>query len=275
MFGFKGLILATAIAALAPVAALAAPVYDTAVAAAYYSGVNATRTTGGGGLGQIGAGAATLQWTITPIVGGFRYSYTLTTTAKNRISHFILDLSDDCTQAGYDDGHGGYSDGHGGYNKSHSGYDNSHSGYDDGHGGSSGDSCFSNLHIVSPDKSDKTEFALYGTSSSNPGIPGTIRGVKIDGTDDSNDDGIYSFWFDSNRVPVWGDFYAKGGDPVKNPDKAFAVWDVGLGNHSSASIWDFIARPDTRTVEAPEPATLALFGVGLLGVGAFRRRKPN
>ena len=220
---------------LAAPAAFALPVYDQPAPISDYTGSRSTPSANG--LGSTIGGTTTLSWVIDngadPNDGLYHYSYTLQWTAQQGISHFILDLSDDCSATTI---------------------------------------CIQNLTLGAND-SYGDGGAVYGTFSgggSDPGMPGTITGIKLYVT---TTDKIFQFSFDSDRVPVWGDFYAKGGNGTSN---GFNVWNVGDANHSDVLPLDFIVRPDSTVlteqclnpngcgnpcptcVDVPEPESLPL-----------------
>jgi hypothetical protein len=89
-----------------------------------------------------------------------------------------------------------------------------------------------------------------------------ITGVKFD---DTVGDAPFTVTFESNRAPVWGDFYVKGGN------LSFA-YNAGLTDHLSEDVNDFIARPNGVV---PEPGTLAMLGLGLAGLRQWSRRKRS
>lgn len=108
----------------------------------------------------------------------------------------------------------------------------------------------------------------YATSPSNPGIPGSIYGIKFE----DFADGSGSFTIVSDRIPMWGDFYGKGG-------KDNYAYNLGFGSNTSAAIssgnaggWALV--PDTNTgPPVPEPSTMLLLGLGVMGVAAAGRKK--
>lgn len=108
-----------------------------------------------------------------------------------------------------------------------------------------------------------TEIGDFTQANGNPDIPAPVHGLKFDSTTGRT----AVFEFDSSRVPVWGDFYAKcGGNP---PNQA---WNAGLAladpiaPAANGSLDDHILVPDSVT---PEPTGLALAGLLLV---ALRRR---
>lgn len=189
---------------------------------------------------------ASVSWTITPFSATqYQYSYTFSHNSKQPgVSHIIIDLSDDCTALG---------------------------------------DCFNTAKFGST--AAATEFGDFAANSGgNPLLPSAIKGVKI--TPGSPVDfNPFTFSYVSNRIPVWGDIYLKQASP---PDNGAAIWNTGITNHAgSTDKNDFIAVSDTIIVctdpngcggpdpggNVPAPATLALLGAGLIGLGVLRRRK--
>ena len=129
--------------------------------------------------------------------------------------------------------------------------------------------------------------------SGNPGMPESLWGVKIEDSDTA--EGLSTIWwrFESYRLPVWGDFYAKDGR-YQGAD-VFAI-NAGFGSPdldstgSTYGAWGsnttpglHIARPDTYTgsgttdpdnptPELPANALLLLTSLPL-GLAWWRRRR--
>ncbi len=153
------------------ISAAGAAVYDTAVPVGDYSG---NRSVGSGLAYTGGWSGFKISWAITPNFSGnyWKYQYTLDSGKDPQISHWILDLSDDCI--GTDGGQ------------------------------AAGEEC-----VVRLSPEGKTEFKSFSESGGNT-LPATIGGVKFD-FGPAGEDLDITISFLSLRSPVWGDFWAKGG----------------------------------------------------------------
>jgi hypothetical protein len=188
--------------------------------------------------GVVGSNFTNFQigWSITNTLPSvWHYSYTFTGSVASGgqgLSHFILDTSDNCINAAA----GTFTDAN----------------------------CMTNAAI-----SSGTLTLSPGDYSSSPGNPDFPAGADIVGVkfNVSGSPGFpVTIGFDSDRAPVYGDFYLK----VANASTAY---DNGLTNHASTTLLDFIARPDTSSSAAPEPAAGVLFAGGLLLLGISRIRQ--
>lgn len=101
-----------------------------------------------------------------------------------------------------------------------------------------------------------------GEGNSNPGMPTSIFGIKFDETSPVN--GVTKITFESFNAPVWGDFYAKGGQTYAYND-FFGVSACGASDFTG-----WIVVPDS--VKTPLPGSLLLLGSGLLGLVGLRRK---
>jgi hypothetical protein len=92
---------------------------------------------------------------------------------------------------------------------------------------------------------------LEGPSPGNPGFP---QGQSIFGIKFQDDMPLWTIDFYSYRLPMWGDFYAKGGAD------SFA-YNSGLGTLDGANI----LVPDSSYVPLPGAVLLGIIGLGITG----------
>lgn len=106
------------------------------------------------------------------------------------------------------------------------------------------------------------EIGDFNYTNGNPGIPGSVHGLKFDGTSGID----LTIEFDSHRMPVWGDFYAKDGKvPGSHVDNV--IWNAGfpaadplVPAHNGQEA-NHLLVPDTII---PEPSTMVMLIAGLI-----------
>ena len=116
---------------------------------------------------------------------------------------------------------------------------------------------------------------------SNPGLPLELYGVKFENMDFPDSDRLLYLSFTSYREPVWGSFYAKGGQDPESNEVNWA-YNAGLGTtdnpgsvyaHSDdpRELQGYVAVPNGVV---PEPASIVIWSlIGLGGAAAYRLRR--
>jgi len=115
--------------------------------------------------------------------------------------------------------------------------------------------------------------------SDNPNLPRNLYGIQL--TTVNIDPKLLTVSFDTDRAPVWGDFYARS--YVVNGDFC-ALYNWGLlktpesdptDAPCNGSILDHILVPDSQSVvtTVPAPAALALAAMGVSLTGWLRRNR--
>ncbi len=132
--------------------------------------------------------------------------------------------------------------------------------------------------LIFSDPSNELGVPAFGTytstsnGGSNPGLPGSIYGFKIDTAADASALSL-GFSFTTNYAPAWQDVYLKdgkqGGDNVYAFNSGFNLADP-TDLASNGSFDGHILAPGCNlSVPEPSAALLALLGA----VGFFRRRR--
>jgi len=105
-------------------------------------------------------------------------------------------------------------------------------------------------------------FTPEDPGNSNPGLPGDLYGIKFEGFTEGSP---WTFTLLSDKAPMEGDFYAKGGEDSFAYNSGFGEGEGGEGAK--------ILVPDTLIQRVPEAGAMLLFGSGLLGLVGYRRAR--
>lgn len=121
------------------------------------------------------------------------------------------------------------------------------------------------------DTNGQYELQTWTTQQGNPNIPASVYGLKIE---DGPDASTWTVVFQSDKAPMWGNFYAKNGqtnqldNTVWNTDFLIAPSDRDSFN----SVGNYIAVPDTNVI--PEMPSSLLGAISLIPTAlvALKRR---
>jgi len=140
---------------------------------------------------------------------------------------------------------------------------------------SNGDNPFTKANLFSPASNptgwiSQIDVQKFYPGGSNPYMPEPIYGIKFDAGKNSTN---VTVSFDSDRMPVWGDFYSKDG--ILACDGWSALYNTGftiadpIAAACSGSIQNHLLVPDSYI---PAPGAILLVCIGTTITSALRRR---
>jgi hypothetical protein len=111
-------------------------------------------------------------------------------------------------------------------------------------------------------------------NSGTHGAPSDMYGIRFDF---GGDDPPVTYTLVTDRAPIWGSFAAKAGADSGAYNVGWGIWGDYLADTSiPAFVFDeleWIPVPDSQGRVVPEPSTIALAGLGILGLGLGALRK--
>ena len=112
---------------------------------------------------------------------------------------------------------------------------------------------------------------VWTDQQGNPGLPGPMYGIKFNSAFAAT---TVVISFDADRMPVWGDFYAKSGGnpPPLAYNNGFLLADPTVGPHNGSE-QDHLLVPDSMMTVIPAPGAMLLAAMGTCIAGWLRRRK--
>jgi len=114
-----------------------------------------------------------------------------------------------------------------------------------------------------PADGDPQTYSPDDPGNSNPGLLGDLFGLKFTpGTETT----AFAVEFDSFRLPMWGNFYAKDGTDDKGTVDVYAYNTDFLYEYDAETHPWKIAVPDTAYVPVPGAVLLGMLGLGAAGL---------
>lgn len=182
-----------------------------------------------------------IKWDIASVNDHYEYKYTLSVSGVKQVkglSHWIFQISDDATV-------------------------NDFWGFAAWTNSEDDEDIFNEVDII--EALDNHEPS--GSDPPNPYMPDDIWGFKIETITGEDFGPQTTFMFNSIRVPIWGNMYAKNG-------MHDGIWatacNIGLEDPNSTDPIDYIVVPDTNVI--PEPGTVILMLFGLLGLVGVKKK---